>query len=63
MTTQAMLKISNLIEQLESVCEEFDGIADAESWHVASRISFYREHVERGIEGLREMREYLAEQK
>ena len=55
-------KIDALISEIEDVCDEFDYISDAEpNWHVACRISFYREHVERGIDGLREMRQYLAQ--
>lgn len=54
-------KIDSLLEQLDELCNEFDYIADAESnWHTACRIGCYREHVERGFQGLREMREYLA---
>ena len=43
-------------EELEIICDIFDDDArDEKDWHVASRISFYVDHVKRGIEGLREM--------
>lgn len=54
-------KIDALIEELLKVCDEFDYITGAESnWHTASRVSFYREHVDEGIANLRKMQEYLA---
>ena len=54
-------QIDSLIDQLESVCDEFAYIADAESnWHVACRVSCYVDHVQRGIKGLREMQDYLS---
>lgn len=57
----SVLMIDALIERLDEVCDDFDEIANVESnWHTASRISFYRDHVEQGIRGLREMREYLG---
>lgn len=53
-------KIDALLEELESVCDEFDYIADAESnWRTACRIATYRDHVKSGYQGLREMRDYL----
>lgn len=54
-------KIDSLLEQLDEVSNEFDCIAETETnWHTACRISYYREHVERGVQGLREMREYIT---
>lgn len=54
-------KIDALIEELEKVCDEFDYITEEEpNWRTASRISFYREHVDEGITYLRKMQEYLA---
>ena len=53
-------KIDTLLEQLESVCDEFDNVANEEQdFRTASRISTYPDHVQRGIVGLREMKEYL----
>lgn len=54
-------KIDSVVEQLETICDEFDYIADAESnWHVSCRLSFYSEHVNEGIKYLRKMQEYLS---
>lgn len=48
--------LEGMAEELEIICDNFDDDArDEKDWHVASRISFYVEHVKRGIEGLREM--------
>lgn len=54
-------RIDALIDELESVCDDFDCVAEYEAnWHTASRISFYAEHVKQGIDALEKMRKYLA---
>lgn len=54
-------QIDALIEQLNSVCDVFDYIADAESnWRTASRVAHCSVDVQRGIKGLREMQDYLS---
>lgn len=59
---KAVAKIDKLIEQIEQVCDQFDynDIEEDETidWASASLYSFYRAHVERGIEGLREIQAY-----
>ena len=55
-------RIDALIEELESVCDEFDYLADADSdWHAACRASVYSDRAKRGLEALQEMREHLTE--
>lgn len=55
-------RIDALIEQLKSVCDEFDYIGEANSnWHVMCWALARRNKVEHGISGLREMQEYLSQ--
>ncbi len=55
--------LEGMAEELEIICDNFDDDArDEKDWHVASRISFYVDHVKRGIEGLREMIDWYKQQ-
>lgn len=55
--------LEGIAEELEDICDTFDDDAQIENdWHVASRISFYVDHVKRGIEGLREMIDWYKQQ-
>ena len=54
--------LEGMAEELEIICDNFNDDAQSEEdWHVASRISFYVDHVKRGIEGLREMIEWYIQ--
>lgn len=53
-------KIDALIEELESVCDEFGYFADADSnWRASCRASVYLDHAQQGLEALKDMREHL----
>lgn len=55
-------KIDALIEELESVCDEFDYVSEADSnWRANCRASVYCDRARQGLEALQEMREHLTE--
>ncbi|MBR3746241.1 MAG: hypothetical protein IKN27_04700, partial [Selenomonadaceae bacterium] len=56
-------ELEGMATELEIICDNFDEDSEIETdRHVASRISFYVDHVKRGIEGLREMIDWYKQQ-